>query len=118
MRLKKVFSCFFLDEVDFESVVVVQADHQRGVDGIKGLNYCHPGLYYDRTERWSERFLKHFERTVFTPECDKNIVSPAEIETAALAKIFNQACRPGAWSNDIEEDTQLSKKKNRKKNFY
>ena len=30
---------------DFESVVIVHADHKNGIDGLKGLNYCHPGFW-------------------------------------------------------------------------
>lgn len=98
------------DEADFESVVVVRSNHKNGIEGLKGLNFCHPGLFYDRTERWSERFLKHFERNVVTPECEnKQTWSPAEIEVDALAKLFSQACRPGSWSNDVQEDARLSK---------
>lgn len=106
------FSNFRLatDEADFESVVVVRSNHQNGIEGLKGLNFCHPGLIYGRAERWSERFLKHFERTVATPKCEnKDSWSPAEIETDALAELFKQACRPGSWSNDVQEDARLSK---------
>lgn len=102
----------FAGEADFESVVVVRSTHQNGLQGLNGLNFCHPGLIYDRTERWSERFLKHFERNVATPQCEnKDSWSPAEIETDALAQLFKQACRPGSWSNDIQEDARLSKNK-------
>lgn len=90
-------------------MVVVHSSHANGIAGLKGLNFCHPGLFYDRTERWTERFLKHFERNVVTPQCDdKDLWSPAEIETDALAQLFKQACRPGAWSNNIQEDARLS----------
>lgn len=103
---------FIIDLADFESVVVVRADHRDGISGLSGKNYCHPGFYYDRSERWSERFLKHFERTVVAPQinCDvtNDSTTPAEIETAALARFFNLACRPGAWSNNPEEDAKLS----------
>lgn len=89
-------------------MVVVKASHKRGIEGLKGLNYCHPGLHYDHSERWSERFLKHFERIITTPICNKDITSPAEIEIAALADVFKTACRPGLWSNNLEEDARLS----------
>lgn len=103
-------SLVLLDDADFESVVVVRANHENGIEGLKGLNFCHPGLVYDRTERWSERFLKHFERNVVRPQCDnKESWSPAEIETDTLAQFFNKACRPGSWSNDVQEDARLSK---------
>lgn len=92
-------------------MVVVRSDHKNGIDGLKGLNYCHPGLHYDRSEKWTERVLKHFERTVATPDCDfiDASATPAEIETSTLAKLFNAACRPGVWSNNAEEDAKLSK---------
>lgn len=101
-------STYRKDSSEFESVVVVKASHKRGIEGLKGLNYCHPGLHYDHSERWSERFLKHFERIITTPICNKDITSPAEIEIAALADVFKTACRPGLWSNNLEEDARLS----------
>lgn len=94
--------------VDFESVVVVKQDHANGLDGLRGGKFCHPGLFYDRTQRWSERFLKHFERTVVPVDCQQNLTSPAELETAALASHFTEACRPGLWSNNLAEDAALS----------
>lgn len=100
---------FFLVDADYESVVIVRAGYSGGINGLNGLKYCHPGLHYDRTQRWSERFLKHFERSVVSPDCETEGLSPAEIETAALAKFFGDACRPGTWSNNIEEDAKLSK---------
>lgn len=89
----------------------MKGNHHGGIDGLKGLNYCHPGFYYDRNERWTERFLKQFERKVTIPDCDGASASdtPAKIETAAVAKLFGEACRPGIWSHNIEEDAELSK---------
>lgn len=95
--------------VDFETVVIVKAGHEGGIAGLKGSNFCHPGYHYDRSQRWSERILKHFERSVVTPACDTDLKSPAEIETAALATFFKSACRPGTWSHNKREDTDLSK---------
>lgn len=92
-------------------MVVVRASHANGIEGLKGLNYCHPGLHYEHTDRWTERFLKQFERSVTTPRCENatnTLVSQAEIEVAALADVFGAACRPGAWSNNPEEDKKLS----------
>lgn len=92
-------------------MVVVKANHSGGLKGLKGLKFCHPGLYYDHAERWSERFLKHFERIVTSPDCEKassESLSPAEIEVAALADFFDSGCRPGSWSNDPQEDQRLS----------
>lgn len=102
----------FLEIVDFESVVVVRANHANGIDGLKGLKFCHPGLFYDRTQRWTERFLKHFERSVVPVDCQKssNITAAAELEADALANYFGDSCRPGLWSNNIQEDAELSKK--------
>lgn len=94
-----------------DSVVIVRATHTGGIQGLKGLNYCHPGLYYDHADRWTERFLKHFERIVSTPDCEmasSSSLTPAEIEVASLAEFFEKACRPGAWSNNPEEDQKLS----------
>lgn len=77
---------------------------------MRGYSFCHPGYHYDnRAQRWTERVLKHFERSVVTPNCEENLKSPAEIETAALASFFKSACRPGSWSNNIREDAELSK---------
>lgn len=89
-------------------MVIVRAGYSGGINGLNGSTYCHPGLHYDRRQRWSERFLKHFERTVVPVDCEKEGLSPAQIETAALAKFFREACRPGQWSNNLEEDAQLS----------
>lgn len=89
----------------------MRATHQNGIDGLKDATYCHPGFHYDRYEKWSERFLKHFERTVVNVDCDaaNSTTTPAEIEVAALAQHFKAACRPGAWSNNLDEDAKLSK---------
>ncbi|XP_037032135.1 transferrin-like [Bradysia coprophila] len=96
--------------VDFETVVVVRAGHEGGIDGLRGASFCHPGYHYDRTQRWSERILKHFERSIVTPNCDGDLKSPAEIETAALATFFKSACRPGTWSHNKREDDELKRK--------
>ncbi|KAJ6648602.1 Transferrin [Pseudolycoriella hygida] len=96
--------------VDFEAVVIVRAGHEGGIQGLKGYSFCHPGYHYSKTERWSERILKHFERTVAAPNCEGNLKSPAEIEVAALASFFKSACRPGLWSNNPREDEELKKK--------
>jgi hypothetical protein len=96
--------------VDFETVVIVRSEHEGGIEGLRGYSFCHPGYHYDRQQRWTERVLKHFERSVVTPDCGGNAKSPAEIETAALASFFKSACRPGSWSNNIREDSELKKK--------
>lgn len=99
------------DTADFEAAVIVKSNYEGGLKGLKGLKYCHPGFYYGRTERWSERFLKQFERNILTPDCDSALGktgSPAEIEIATVANYFGSSCRPGAWSNDPQEDQRLS----------
>ncbi|XP_055390360.1 uncharacterized protein LOC129619238 [Condylostylus longicornis] len=93
---------------DFESVVIVRQTHQNGLDGLKGKKYCHPGFDYNPNEKWSERFFKHFERSVVTPKCEKN-KSPSELEVAALSQFFGDSCRPGIWSYDQNEDKELKK---------
>lgn len=99
------------DTSDFEAVVIVKSNYEGGTKGLKGLKYCHPGFYYGRTERWTERFLKQFERKILTSDCDSRLGktgSPAEIEIATVANYFGPSCRPGAWSNNPQEDQRLS----------
>jgi hypothetical protein len=95
--------------VDYESVVVAKVPFMGGLASLQGLRFCHPGLHYGKTQKWSERFLKHFERTVVTPSCDLDGDSPAEIEAGALSRYFGSACRPGVWSHNSYEDAELSK---------
>ncbi|XP_065076164.1 transferrin-like [Ochlerotatus camptorhynchus] len=97
------------ETVDFRSVVVVSSRHQGGVDGLRDKKFCHPGLHYGRQQRWSELFLKHFERMVVPADCT-DLFNAAEIETAALSKYFQSACRPGKWSNVPQEDAELKSK--------
>lgn len=110
------------DSVDFASVVIVKSNYEGGIEGLKGLKYCHPGFYYGRTERWSERFLKHFERSILEKELDAqcnsplgDTGSPAEIEIAAIGNYFGPSCRAGSWSNNEQEDKRLSSSHS---NFY
>lgn len=95
---------------DFQSVAIVRSDHTRGLQNLRGSDFCHPGLHYERHQKWSERFLKHFERTLIKPSCSTNGQSPAEQEAAGLSSFFNAACRPGAWSNNPQEDEKLKAK--------
>lgn len=95
---------------DFQSVAVVRSDHTGGLANLRGVDFCHPGLHYERHTRWSERFLKHFERTIIRQNCSFNGTSPAEAEAAGLADFFNAACRPGSWSNNPQEDKELKEK--------
>lgn len=91
---------------DYASVAIVRADHTGGLAGLRGLNFCHPGYFYSRSFRWTERFLKQFERTVASTTCTEG-QSPAEIEVNAMNTFFNSSCRPGSWSNNVEEDAIL-----------
>lgn len=95
---------------DFQSVAIVRADHTGGIDNLRGTDFCHPGLHYERHQRWSERFLKEFERTINPQNCSLDGLSPAEVEAASLAGFFNAACRPGSWSNNPQEDKALKEK--------
>lgn len=97
------------EPVDYRSVVVVSSQHQGGLEGLRSKKFCHPGLHYGRQQRWSERFLKHFERLVVPANC-ANLQNAAEIETAALSSFFQSACRPGKWSNVPQEDAELKSK--------
>lgn len=98
------------ESFDYQSVVLVRSDHSGGVQNLKGVDYCHPGLFYERSQRWSERFLKHFERSVATTNCSFDGSSAAELEVAGIAEFFNAACRPGSWSNNPSEDEYLKAK--------
>lgn len=99
------------ETVDFRSVAVVSSRHQGGLDGLRDKKFCHPGLHYGRQQRWSELFLKHFERLLVPADCAE-LTNAAEIETAALSKYFRSACRPGKWSNVPQEDAELSEYRN------
>lgn len=45
--------------------------------------------------------------------CDNSsTASAAEIEVDAIAQFFGKACRPGAWSNNRNEDRRLSEFEN------
>lgn len=101
-----------IDEpVDFESVVIVRGDHQNGIEGLRGKKFCHPGFFYDRAQKWSERFQKHFERTVVNPDCSLDgTESTADVEASAMSRFFSEACRPGQWSHNDEEDRKLKEK--------
>lgn len=95
---------------DYQSVAIVRSEHSGGLANLRGADYCHPGLHYERHQRWSERFLKHFERNLIATNCSFDGSSPAEMEVAGLASFFNAACRPGSWSNNLQEDQMLKEK--------
>lgn len=97
--------------VDYQSVVVVKNErYVGGIENTRGMRYCHPGLHYTRSQRWSEEFLKSFERNAAEIDCNLNKnATTAEMETAALSKFFQGACRPGTWSTNEQEDAYLSK---------
>lgn len=99
------------ESIDFASVVVVRSDHQGGREGLRGKKFCHPGLFSDRAQRWSERFQKHFERTVVPADCViDGRESTAAVEASAMSRFFSETCRPGSWSMNREEDAQLKAK--------
>ena len=99
------------EPVDFESVVIVRGDHTGGIQGLRGKKFCHPGLFNDRAQKWSERFQKHFERTVVDVDCAiDGRTSTAEVEASAMARFFSDSCRPGSWSANKEEDLELKKR--------
>lgn len=97
--------------IDYQSVVVVKNErYVGGIENTRGMRYCHPGLHYTRSQRWSEEFLKSFERNAAEIDCNLNKnATTAEMETAALSKFFQGACRPGTWSTNEQEDAYLSK---------
>lgn len=98
------------ESFDYQSVAIVRSDHIGGLPNLRGVDFCHPGLHYERHQRWTERFLKQFERTIIQTNCSFDGSSPAEMEVAAMADFFNAACRPGLWSNNIHEDSYLKEK--------
>lgn len=95
---------------DFQSVVIVRSDHVGGAANLRGVDFCHPGLHYDRHQKWSEKFLKHFERSIVKTNCSFDGTSPVENEVRAMASFFNAACRPGTWSHNPQEDKKLKEK--------
>ncbi|KAG5669349.1 hypothetical protein PVAND_017237 [Polypedilum vanderplanki] len=98
------------ESFDYQSVAIVRTDHTGGTRNLRGMDFCHPGLHQrQRHERWTEGFLKYFERQVVPYDCDDSN-SPAEIEASAMSKYFNAACRPGLWSNNPDEDSMLKAK--------
>lgn len=87
----------------------MRSDHAGGINGLQGNTFCHPGLVYNKQQKWTERFLKHFERTIVPEKCNHTSpMSPAELEVSALAEHFGPSCRPGLWSNNRQEDEELS----------
>jgi hypothetical protein len=95
---------------DFQSVVVVPKVYPGGLQNLRSMQYCHPGLHFDRHQRWSERFLKHFDRKVVPYNCSRDGKNPAEIEASALSNFYVSACRPGQWSQSQTEDEMLKQK--------
>ena len=91
-------------------MVIVRSEHTGGLNNLRGTDFCHPGLHYERHQRWTEKFLKHFERSIIPANCSFDGRSPTELEVDGLADFFNAACRPGAWSNDPREDKMLKEK--------
>lgn len=100
------------ENYDFASVVVVRKPGYRGgIEQLRGLTFSHPGLFYDRAHRWSELFLKEFERTIAPTKCDiVQNTTIEELEVASLQSFFSTGCRPGSWSSNSVEDARLKKK--------
>jgi hypothetical protein len=101
------------ESFDYHSVVIVRADnsgHVGGLENLRGSDFCHPGLHYGRPNRWSENFLKAFERTIIKATCEKDGKSASENEVAGLSNFFNAGCRPGTWSNAEDENIKLKDK--------
>lgn len=99
-----------VEPFDFQSVAIVRAEHRGGAENLRGVDFCHPGLHYGLHTRWTERFLKHFERSLVRTNCSFDGTSAAESEVAALSSFFGAGCRPGAWSNNPFEDAKLKAK--------
>ncbi|XP_050080234.1 transferrin-like [Anopheles maculipalpis] len=97
------------EAIDFQTAVVVRNTHRGGLEGLRGLRYCHPGFHYGRTHRWTERVLKHFERLVAPVQCE-GFNTVTEIEAAAVSNFFGESCRPGVWSQIPKEDSDLKEK--------
>ncbi|XP_058118360.1 transferrin-like [Anopheles ziemanni] len=97
------------EPVDFQAAVVVRSNHTGGINGLRGLRYCHPGFFYSRTQRWTEGVLKHFERLVTPTQCE-DFHTVTEIEAAGLSRFFGESCRPGLWSQIPKEDADLKEK--------
>jgi len=99
---------------DFSSVVLVKKPNfQGGLENLRGSTFCHPGLHYTKQNKWTERFLKEFERAIEPVQRNCQAVQDAsieELEIASLLKFFRVACRPGSWSNNPEEDAKLKSK--------
>lgn len=93
-------------EYDFASVVIVRKDIA-SFAGLRNKRYCHPGLFYSSSQKWSEYVLKYFERNVSTLSCQRDM-SAVEIEVLSLNTFFGRSCRPGTWSFDPKEDAALS----------
>lgn len=94
-------------EYDFASVVLVRKDIT-SFEGLKNKRYCHPGLFYSSSQKWTEYVLKYFERNVSLPNCQSDMTA-VEIEVSSLNSFFGRSCRPGTWSFDPKEDAALSK---------
>ena len=76
------------------------------IDSLKGGGLCHPGFI--NTQNLNDGVLKHFERSVYGNECNKD-VTDAENELINLKNFFGKSCRPGEWVPDKTLDETLSK---------
>ncbi|CAG9574095.1 unnamed protein product [Danaus chrysippus] len=90
------------DGYSFEAVSVVPASHTGGVESLRGMKYCHPGLD-DSEPSWSPRVKKTLERAAAKIESNADV----ELEVQTLSSFFKSACRPGPWSDDDNVDADL-----------
>ncbi|OWR46999.1 transferrin [Danaus plexippus plexippus] len=90
------------DAYAFEAVAVVPASHAGGLEGLRGMKYCHPGLD-DSEPSWSPRVQKTLERAAAKIDSCPD----AEMEVQTLSSFFHSACRPGPWSDDDNVDADL-----------
>lgn len=99
-------------DFQFETVAVVREDFPGSLNALKGKNFCHPG--FSKSQLWSDRVLKHFERVVLTStnsvSCNESSRTAAEDELSALSSFFKSACRPGEWVSNDNLDKKLKEK--------
>ncbi|XP_065211083.1 transferrin-like isoform X2 [Planococcus citri] len=91
----------------FETVVVVRENFNGGFDGLRSMNYCHPGFADGQT--WSDRILKDFEKAVVPRSCHEDYAN-AQQEVYSIDNFFKSVCRPGQWVLDDYLDRKLKKK--------
>ncbi|XP_023702875.1 transferrin isoform X2 [Cryptotermes secundus] len=100
------------NDFQFETVAVVKENFPGSLKALKGKKFCHPG--FSKSQLWSDRVLKHFERVVLTStnsvSCDESSRTAAEDELSALSSFFESACRPGEWVPSDHLDKRFKRK--------